>query len=67
MIDDDETPGQKAARSIREAKAHLADPTKSDYHERLFAAIDKMQAELDFWGQLRAVMDVVDIANERYE
>lgn len=61
----DETLGQEAARLIREAREVLADPAKTEYHERLSAAVDRLQDDLDFWGQLRAVTDVVDIANER--
>lgn len=60
-----QTPGQQAAEAIREAKAVLTDPSKSEYHERLSAAIDAMQGELDFWAQLAAVNHLVDIANER--
>lgn len=59
------TPGQRAGEAIQEARNLLADPSKAEYHQRLSAAIDKMQAELDWWAQLRAVLDVVDIANER--
>lgn len=59
------TPGEQAAAAIREAKALLADPSKAEYHERLRVAIDNMQAELDFWAQIKAVMALVDIANER--
>lgn len=61
----EETPGQNAARLIREARVHLADPSKAEYHERLSDAIDKMQGELDFWAQLAAVNRVVGIENER--
>lgn len=61
-----QTPGQQAAHAIREAKELLADPGAAEYHERLSAAIDQMQDELDFWGQLRAVTAVVDIANETF-
>jgi hypothetical protein len=62
---DGETPGQHARRLIDEAKVALDDPDKADYHERLRAAVDRMEGELDFWAQLRAVNELVDIANER--
>lgn len=64
MSDAAQTPGQHAAQAIREAKQLLADPSKAEYHERLSAVIENMQAELDFWGQLAAVNHLVDIANE---
>lgn len=64
MSNDGQTPGQQAAAAIREAKTLLADPSRAEYHERLSAAVDKMQGELDWWSQLAAVMAVVDIANE---
>jgi hypothetical protein len=59
IVSDDEyqTPGQKAAQLIREAKAVLADPSKAEFHERLSVAVDRLQAELDFWGQLRDAMN----------
>lgn len=60
------TPGQRAAEAIREGEALLADPMADEYHERLSAAIENMRAELSFWDQLRAVQDVVDIANETF-
>lgn len=63
-LDEGKTPGQQAAAAIQEAKALLNDANKAEYHERLSAAINKMQGELDFWNQLAAVMAVVDIANE---
>lgn len=62
-----ESPGQQARRLIDEAKAALADPSKAEYHERLSAAIDRMQGELDFWEQIAAVNEIVNIANERGE
>lgn len=67
MSDEDKTPGQQAAAAIQEAKALLNDPSKAEYHQRLSGAIDKMQGELDWWAQVRAVMAVVDIANETGE
>lgn len=51
-----ETPGQQAARLIREARAVLADPSKAEYHDRLRAAADAMERELDWWRQLAAAM-----------
>jgi hypothetical protein len=60
-----ETPGQQAHRLIREAEVALTDPGKAEYHERLSAAIDAMEGELDFWRQIAAVNRIVDIANER--
>lgn len=56
MSDTCKTPGQQAAEAIRQAKAVLADPSKSQYHQRLSAAIDAMQGELDFWAQIAAIM-----------
>lgn len=64
---DQPTPGQQAARAIREAKVVLADPSKAEYHERLSAAVDRLQGELDFWAKLKAVLELVDVANEREE
>lgn len=61
-----ETPGQQAARLIREARAAIADPSKAEYHERLQAAVDAMQGELDFWAQVAAINRLVAIANERW-
>lgn len=63
--DVNETPGEQARRLIDEARNALADPRKAEYHERLRAAIDAMEGELDFWRQLAAVNRLVDIANER--
>jgi len=52
MSETNETPGQQAARLIREADVVLADPTKSQYHQRLREARDKMQESLDWWTEL---------------
>jgi hypothetical protein len=59
-----ETPGEEARRLVNEAKVALNDPRTADYHERLRAAIDRMEGELDFWNQLRMVNEIVDIALE---
>lgn len=50
------TPGQQAAQMIREAKTILADPSKAQYHQCLSDAIDRLQAELDWWAELRDEM-----------
>lgn len=60
----EETPGEHARRLVNEAKQILTDPAKAEYHERLRAAIDRMEGELDFWTQLRLINEFVDIANE---
>ena len=44
--------GQQAAEMIRQAEAHLADPSKAQFHDRLRVAIRNMQAQLDFWNTL---------------
>lgn len=51
-----ETPGQQAARLVREANVVLADPSKAQWHDRLRAARDRLQAQLDFWREVAARM-----------
>lgn len=52
-----ETPGQFAGRLIREAQDVLNDPSKAEYHEQLRAAVERLQAQVDFWNELALLME----------
>ena len=55
---------ERAKELIAEGRKVLDDPTKADYHERLRAAIERLDEDVSFFEQLAAVQAMLNVANE---